>query len=119
MGLLDGAIDSIRSKATSGSGGVAPAAPSVPPAPFVPPVASPIVSQDSDYVTIDGIVNPGIIAPGGISGFKRETEWDVKKGKGTKGGTTTLSQLPPAKGSIKFFLWTLRPIRSVRPTSQT
>lgn len=61
--------------------------------------------QDYDFVKIDGVENPGIIAPKGISGFKRETEWDVKKGKGTKGGTATLSQLPPAKGSIKFLLY--------------
>lgn len=69
---------------------------------FTSPIATP---QDYDVVKIDGVENPGIIAPGGISGFKRETEWDVKKGKGTKGGTMTLSQLPPAKGSIKFLLW--------------
>ena len=61
--------------------------------------------QSYDVVRIDGVENPGIIAPGGISGFKRPTEWDIKKGKGTKGGTATLSQLPPAKGSIKFLLW--------------
>ncbi len=62
-------------------------------------------AQDYDFVEVDGIENPGIIAPGGITGFKRETEWEVKKGKGTKGGTATLTQLPPAKGSIKFLLW--------------
>lgn len=66
------------------------------------PISDP---QAYDVVKIDGVENPGIIAPGGISGFKRPTEWDVKKGKGTKGGTATLSQLPPAKGSIKFLLW--------------
>jgi len=62
--------------------------------------------QDYDVCKVDGIENPGIIAPGGVTGFKRETEWEVKKGKGTKGGTATLTQLPPAKGSIKFLLWT-------------
>jgi len=61
--------------------------------------------QDYDFCKIDGIENPGIIAPGGITGFKRETEWELKKGKGTKGGTATLTQLPPTKGSIKFLLW--------------
>lgn len=61
--------------------------------------------QDYDFVEIDGEENPGIIAPSGITGFKRETEWEVKKGKGTKGGTATLTQLPPAKGAIKFLLW--------------
>lgn len=58
--------------------------------------------QDYDFVEIGGIECPGICQ---LSGFKRPTEWDVKKGKGTKGGTATLSQLPPAKGSIKFLLW--------------
>ncbi len=73
----------------------------------MPSVVNPFdAPQDYDFVEIDGEENPGIIAPGGITGFKRETEWDVKKGKGTKGGTATLSQLPPAKGSIKFLLWT-------------
>lgn len=57
-----------------------------------------------DKCTVDGEECPGIVARDGISGFKRPTEWDVKKGKGTKGGTATLSQLPPAKGSIKFLL---------------
>ena len=61
--------------------------------------------QSYDVVSIDGLECPGIIAPGGLTGFKRNTEWDVKKGKGTKGGTATLSQLPPSKGSIKFLLW--------------
>ena len=61
--------------------------------------------QDYDYCEVDGVENPGIIAAGGISGFKRETEWETKKGKGTKGGTATLTQLPPSKGSIKFLLW--------------
>lgn len=70
---------------------------------FINPIDS---AQDYDVCKIDGIENPGIIAPDGVTGFKRPTEWDVKKGKGTKGGTATLSQLPPAKGSIKFLLWT-------------
>jgi hypothetical protein len=67
---------------------------------FVNPIAMP---QDYDVVKIGGVECPGICV---LSGFKRDTEWDVKKGKGTKGGTATLSQLPPAKGSIEFFLWT-------------
>src|SRR5882724_2061701 len=62
-------------------------------------------AEDYNFVEVDGAENPGIIAPGGITGFKRDTEWEVKKGKGTKGGTATLTQLPPAKGSIKFLLW--------------
>ncbi len=56
-----------------------------------------------DIIEINGQVCPGICE---LSGWKRPTEWDVKKGKGTKGGTATLSQLPPAKGSVKFKLWT-------------
>lgn len=67
------------------------------------PIADP---QGYDNVKIGGIFNPGIIAKGGITGFKREQTWDVKTGKGVKGATETLTALPPAKGSIKFLLWT-------------
>ena len=63
-------------------------------------------AQDYDFCEVNGEENPGIIAPGGVTGFKRDTEWETKKGKGTKGGTATLVQLPPSKGSIKFLLWT-------------
>src|SRR5262249_22088049 len=38
--------------------------------------------------------------------WKREHEWDIKKGKGTLGGTVTFVGRPPAKGSIIFYLWT-------------
>jgi len=70
----------------------------------VPSLVNPFTTpQDYDVVRIGGIECPGICE---VSGFERPTEWDVKKGKGTKGGTATLSQLPPAKGSIKFLLWT-------------
>lgn len=105
MGLLDGALDTLKSKSRGQSGNGVTTAPSTPPA-LVIVLSTSIVDQNDDFVTIDGVVNPGIIARGGITGFDRDTEWDVKKGKGTKGGTTTLSQLPPAKGSIKFLLWT-------------
>lgn len=40
-----------------------------------------------------------------LSGFERKHEFDVKKGKGTKGSTITFTQLPPAEGEIEFFLW--------------
>ncbi len=67
-------------------------------------IANPLSNPEIyDKVEIDGEECPGIIES--ISGFKRETEWEVKKGKGTKGGTATLTQLPPMKGSIKFLLW--------------
>ncbi len=69
---------------------------------FADPISDP---QAYDVAKIGGIENPGIIAPGGITGFSRKTEWDIKKGKGTKGGTATLSQIPPTEGSIKFLLW--------------
>lgn len=66
----------------------------------VDPLTNP---QVYDFCEVDGEENPGII--GEMTGFVRETEWEVKKGKGTKGGTATLTQLPPMKGSIKFLLW--------------
>lgn len=57
------------------------------------------------FITIAGIESPGIIPTDGIKGFKRETGWDKKKGKGTQGATMTLTTLPPAEGSIEFCLW--------------
>lgn len=68
--------------------------------------------QSYDKVKVAGLECPGIVPPDGISGFSREIAWDVKKGKGTKGGSMTLEQLPPAKGSIKFLLWTAEHARA-------
>ena len=58
-----------------------------------------------DVVQIGG--SPGILSPGYciLSGWAREHEFDVKKGKGTKGSTITFTQLPPGTGEIEFFLW--------------
>jgi hypothetical protein len=55
--------------------------------------------------TLRGIRSPGTIPKGGVRGFKRETGWDEKKGKGTQGATLTLKSAPPVKGSItlQFF----------------
>ena len=56
-----------------------------------------------DVVIISGVQAPGIVEP---FEFKRQHDWDVKRGKGTVGGTVTFVQKPPAEGSIKFLLWT-------------
>ncbi len=40
-----------------------------------------------------------------ISGFDRESEWDVKKGKGAQGATATFVGISLAKGSVKFVAW--------------
>jgi hypothetical protein len=58
------------------------------------------------YFLLGGIVSPGTIAPGGIHGFKRETGWDIKKGKGTQGATLTLKDIPPIEGKITLNLIT-------------
>lgn len=63
---------------------------------------------DWQVIVIAGTTSPGVIAQGGITGFDRTTEWDVKKGKGTQGATLTLTSLPPAEGSITFVLWLSR-----------
>ena len=56
-----------------------------------------------DTITIAQAVSPGVCK---VSDFKRAHEWDIKKGKGTIGGTVTFVGRPPAKGSITFYLWT-------------
>lgn len=56
------------------------------------------------YFTLNGFRSPGTIPRGGMKGFKRETGWDEKKGKGTKGATLTLKSAPPVKGTITLQL---------------
>lgn len=55
-----------------------------------------------DVVEIAGVKSPGYCE---VGEFKRQHDFDVKKGKGTVGGTLTFVQKPPAEGSIKFYLW--------------
>lgn len=49
---------------------------------------------------LGGIASPGTIARGGVRGFKRETGWDKRRGKGTQGATLTLTTQPPSEGSF-------------------
>jgi hypothetical protein len=56
------------------------------------------------YFTLGGVNSPGTIALGGVKGFKRQTGWDTKRGKGTLGATLTLTSVPPVKGSITLNL---------------
>lgn len=56
------------------------------------------------WATIRGWPTPGTIPRGGIKGFKRETGWDIKKGKGTSGATLTLKDRPPCEGTITLQL---------------
>lgn len=66
---------------------------------------NPYVSPyDFDYIKIGGVRSPGVIPRGGMSGFSRGHEWDIKKGKGAHGATITYVQRPPSKGKIKFLL---------------
>ena len=58
------------------------------------------------YFQLRGVPSPGTIPRGGIKGFKRETGWDKKKGKGTQGATLTLTTVPPVEGSITLQLFT-------------
>ena len=59
--------------------------------------------QAWDVIIVGGVASPGVCS---VTGFKRECEWDVKKGKGTVGATLTYVQKPPATGQFKFTLWT-------------
>jgi hypothetical protein len=55
---------------------------------------------------LNGVTSPGTIPRGGIRGFERETGWDEKAGKGTKGATLTLKSAPPCRGTITLQLFT-------------
>lgn len=74
------------------------------PSTTVSPISS---SNDWIYYVLAGQTSPGTIPNrGGIRGFKRETGWDIKHGKGTQGATLTLKTLPPVEGSIDHQLIT-------------
>jgi hypothetical protein len=73
---------------TGGSGGI-------------DPIQNP---QSWDVIVLAGVTSPGIIAE--MSGFDRVNGWQIKKGKGSDGGTLTYVQRPPAEGHIKFVLST-------------
>ncbi len=61
--------------------------------------------SDWNYFKIAGVRSPGAIPRNGIHGLDRVTGWDKKKGKGTAGATLTLTDFPPAEGSISLQLW--------------
>lgn len=78
-----------------------------------------------DVIVTGQQTSPGICK---VTGFKRAHEWDVKKGKGTLGGTLTFTGRPPAKGSVVFKLWLpshftawdlFRPLLKYDPTRKT
>jgi len=56
-----------------------------------------------DVIFVGQVMSPGIVSK--VSGFDRVYDWDVKKGKGTVGATTTFTGKPPAEGSFTFQLW--------------
>jgi hypothetical protein len=55
-----------------------------------------------DRLIVGDVPSPGYCT---WSGWARKLELDKKKGKGTKGATSTVSQEPPAEGSFEFFIW--------------
>jgi hypothetical protein len=73
------------------------------PSPTLSPISN---ANDWQYFTLGGLNSPGTIAQGGLKGFKRETGWDIKAGKGTQGATLTLKSIPPVKGSFTINLIT-------------
>lgn len=71
------------------------------------PTISPITSSIPwCFFKLGGVASPGTIPKNGIKGFKRETGWDKKKGKGTQGATLTLTSAPPCEGEITLQLFT-------------
>jgi hypothetical protein len=54
----------------------------------------------------DSIILAGEISPGKVtlSGHDRKASWDVKKGPGLTGATTTLKEIPPIEFTASFYL---------------
>ena len=63
----------------------------------------PIFNPESwDKVQIGLFSSPGICT---VKGAERKYGWDIKKGKGTIGGTLTFNEAPPVESTITFLLW--------------
>lgn len=60
-------------------------------------------AREEDIFRIGGTASPGVSK---FDGFEREYKWEVKKGKGVKGSTSTLNEFPPVEGSVDIQLWT-------------
>lgn len=80
---------------------------------MLPPLAPSSVNWDRNaprnawmFYTLSGVSSPGTIPRGGIRGFRRETGWDIKAGKGVQGATLTLKDRPPCEGTITVQLLT-------------
>jgi len=58
--------------------------------------------RDEDAFRIGSVLSPGLAI---LSGFKRGYGWEVKKGKGVKGSTSTLNEFPPCEGAAEILLW--------------
>ncbi len=67
---------------------------------MIDPLSNP---QAFDFITVAGVNSPGVCE---VTGHDREYGFDVKKGKGTAGATTTQTSAPPMEPKVKFKLWT-------------
>jgi hypothetical protein len=88
----------------------------------IDPLSNP---QAWDVIRVGQSTTPGLALVGEI---KRKHEWDVKKGKGTFGATTTFVGRPPATVSVEFLLWlpshftawdAFRPLLKYDPTKKS
>lgn len=54
-----------------------------------------------DSIVLGGVRSPGQVT---LSGHDRKVVWDVKKGPGLDGATTTLKEIPPIEFTASFYL---------------
>jgi len=54
-----------------------------------------------DSIILGGEISPGRVT---LSGHDRKATWDVKKGPGLSGATTTLKEIPPIEFTATFYL---------------
>jgi len=52
-------------------------------------------------IELGGVVSPGKVT---LSGHDRKITWDVKKGPGLTGATTTMKEVPPIEFTASFYL---------------
>lgn len=72
------------------------------------PSANPIENPELfDSILLGNVASPGVVT---LSGHDRKVNWDVKKGSGQAGATTTLKDIPPIEFTATFYLADLEEI---------
>lgn len=68
-----------------------------------------------DYIECAGLVSPGVIPRGGMTGFDRVYNFAMQMGYGMYGADLTFGLRPPAEGEFRIWTWTAEQYEAMGP----